>query len=118
MSADDSANVSKTETKDTIEVSEATSSIIPQKTEKNWVRFEEDDTSNNKINTPAVFPTETVHANITNNSSFTRSTSRSSENNVAILDVKPMRNVELPVATVEPIRQGFCEYLITTRHKN
>lgn len=54
---------------------------------------------------PAVISTESVQINLE------RSLSRSvTENNVAILDPKPLRNVELPVATVEPIRQGFCKF--------
>lgn len=54
---------------------------------------------------PAVISTESVQINLE------RSLSRSvTDNNVAVLDPKPLRNVELPVATVEPIRQGFCKF--------
>jgi hypothetical protein len=67
---------------------------------KGWVQFDEDGTDKAK-DTPAVIATESVHVNLE------RSISKPSENNVAVLDPKPMRNVELPVATVEPIRQGF-----------
>ncbi|XP_044267957.1 uncharacterized protein LOC123013493 isoform X2 [Tribolium madens] len=67
---------------------------------KAWVQFDEDGNGNNK-DTPAVIATESVQVNLE------RSISKPAENNVAVLDPKPMRNVELPVATVEPIRQGF-----------
>lgn len=73
---------------------------------KAWVQFDEDGTTNNSKDTPAVIATESVHVNLE------RSITKSPENtnNVAVLDPKPMRNVELPVATVEPIRQGFCRF--------
>ncbi|XP_050497655.1 uncharacterized protein LOC126878799 isoform X2 [Diabrotica virgifera virgifera] len=71
-------------------------------TKKNWVKFDEDRSANKSADTPAVINTESVQVNIE------RSLNRSIDtNNVAILDPKPLRNVELPVATVEPIRQGF-----------
>ncbi|KAJ8934640.1 hypothetical protein NQ314_013239 [Rhamnusium bicolor] len=67
---------------------------------KSWVQFDEDSAGNK--NSPAVISTESVQVNLE------RSLNKSLEsNNVAILDPKPLRNVELPVATVEPIRQGF-----------
>ncbi|CAG9827268.1 unnamed protein product [Diabrotica balteata] len=69
---------------------------------KNWVKFDEDRSANKNSDTAAVINTESVQVNIE------RSLNRSIDtNNVAILDPKPLRNVELPVATVEPIRQGF-----------
>ncbi|XP_063902727.1 uncharacterized protein LOC135122467 isoform X2 [Zophobas morio] len=68
---------------------------------KAWVQFEEDEKNANIKDAPAVIATESVHVNLE------RSLSKPAENNVAVLDPKPLRNVELPVATVEPIRQGF-----------
>lgn len=79
---------------------------------KNWVQFDEQATSTAKTSTddadsPAVITTESVQVNLE------RSFSKSTDNgNVAVLDPKPLRNVELPVATVEPIRQGFCKLYI------
>ncbi|XP_018561577.1 uncharacterized protein LOC108903770 isoform X2 [Anoplophora glabripennis] len=67
---------------------------------QSWVQFDEDSTQNK--DSPAVITTESVQVNLE------RSLSKSTDsNNVAVLDPKPLRNVELPVATVEPIRQGF-----------
>ncbi|KAL3283417.1 hypothetical protein HHI36_006562 [Cryptolaemus montrouzieri] len=72
---------------------------------KTWVQFE-DETENVGKSEPAVIPTENVHV-------LERSFSKpspggiNSDTNGAVLDPKPLRNVELPVATVEPIRQGF-----------
>ncbi|KAG5877652.1 hypothetical protein JTB14_038328 [Gonioctena quinquepunctata] len=76
-------------------------SPIPHHTPpQNWVKFEEDTTK--AKDSPAVITTESVQVNLE------RSLSKSLDGtNVAILDPKPLRNVELPVATVEPIRQGF-----------
>ncbi|CAG9766860.1 unnamed protein product [Ceutorhynchus assimilis] len=54
---------------------------------------------------PAVLSTESVQ--VTLERSLSRSMNESMNNHVAGLDQKPLRNVELPVATVEPIRQGF-----------
>lgn len=69
---------------------------------KGWVHFDEEATDKNK-DAPAVINTENVQVNLE------RSLSTSlGENNVAVLNPKPLRNVELPIATVEPIRQGFC----------
>lgn len=56
-------------------------------------------------NSPAVITTESVQFNL--DKSLSRSMSESANNNV-VRDPK-LRNVELPVATVEPIRQGFCK---------
>uniref|UniRef100_A0A6P7FYT9 Transmembrane protein 268 n=1 Tax=Diabrotica virgifera virgifera TaxID=50390 RepID=A0A6P7FYT9_DIAVI len=76
-------------------------------TKKNWVKFDEDRSANKSADTPAVINTESVQVNIE------RSLNRSIDtNNVAILDPKPLRNVELPVATVEPIRQGFIQLTV------
>lgn len=70
---------------------------------KNWVHFDEESNGTSK-DAPAVINTENVQINLE------RSLSTSAtENNVAVLDPKPLRNVELPIATVEPIRQGFCK---------
>lgn len=57
---------------------------------------------------PAVLSTESVQVNLER--SLSRSMTETTGNNVAVLDPKPLRNVELPVATVEPIRQGFCKF--------
>lgn len=73
---------------------------------KAWVQFEEESDPSKK-DSPAVITTESVQVNLER--SLSKSTDNSS-NNVAVLDPKPLRNVELPVATVEPIRQGFCKY--------
>lgn len=67
---------------------------------KGWVHFDEENSGPNKDDTPAVINTENVQVNL--------STSVQ-ENNVAVVDPKPLRTVELPVATIEPIRQGFCK---------
>lgn len=74
---------------------------------KGWVQFENDDGNNdNNKDAPAVIATESVQLNLERSISKTPI-----ENNttVPVLDPKPLRNVELPVATVEPIRQGFCK---------
>lgn len=71
---------------------------------KAWVQFEEESNAA-KNDSPAVITTESVQVNLER--SLNKSTDNS--NNVAVLDPKPLRNVELPVATVEPIRQGFCK---------
>lgn len=69
---------------------------------KAWVQFEEE--SSSKKDSPAVITTESVQVN------FEKSFNKPSDNsNVAVLDPKPLRNVELPIAAVEPIRQGFCK---------
>ncbi|CAH1108840.1 unnamed protein product [Psylliodes chrysocephalus] len=76
-------------------------SPTPQKPQ-NWVKFDEEQPVNNESDSAAVINTESVQVNIE------RSLNRSTEsNNVAVFDPKPLRNVELPIATVEPIRQGF-----------
>lgn len=79
---------------------------IPQPpASKAWVQFDEESASNK--DSPAVITTESVQINLE------RSLSKSIDSsNVAVLDPKPLRNVELPVATVEPIRQGFCKCLL------
>lgn len=69
---------------------------------KAWVQFDEESSTNK--DSPAVITTESVQVNLER--SLNKSTDSS---NVAVLDPKPLRNVELPVATVEPIRQGFCK---------
>lgn len=73
---------------------------------KSWVKFE-DETSENKNSEAAVIPTENVQVL---ERSFSKPSSPGTENNAAVLDPKPLRNIELPVATVEPIRQGFGEF--------
>lgn len=67
---------------------------------QSWVKFEEEEAANNK-HEAAIIPTENVQVNLE------RSFSKTPTDNVAVLDPKPLRNVELPIATVEPIRQGF-----------
>lgn len=54
---------------------------------------------------PAIISTESVQVNLER--SLSKSVTENTSNNVAVLDPKPLRNIELPVATVEPIRQGF-----------
>ncbi|KAF2903710.1 hypothetical protein ILUMI_02467 [Ignelater luminosus] len=68
---------------------------------KGWVKFEEENSKQNST-APAVINTESIQVNLERSMS-----SSLSDNNVPVLDPKPLRNVELPVATVEPIRQGF-----------
>lgn len=71
---------------------------------KGWVQFEEEAVENK--DSPAVITTESVQVNLD------RSYSKPPEsNNVAVLDPKPLRNIELPIAAVEPIRQGFCKWI-------
>lgn len=72
---------------------------------KGWVQFENDDGNDNNKDAPAVIATESVQLNLERSISKTPL----ENNTVAVLDPKPLRNVELPVATVEPIRQGFCK---------
>lgn len=67
---------------------------------KGWVHFEDDSSTENKSEA-AVINTESVEVNLER--------SISSENNTAIQNPKPLRHVELPIATVAPIRQGFCK---------
>lgn len=72
---------------------------------KGWVKFEEENSKQNNT-TAAVINTESIQVNLERSMS-----SSLSDNNVPVLDPKPLRNVELPVATVEPIRQGFCKFI-------
>ncbi|KAL1491015.1 hypothetical protein ABEB36_011676 [Hypothenemus hampei] len=102
---------------------------VPEPTPKTWVKFDDETREQTselkqiKLEKPpkktvkkpvddddaaAVIPTESVQVNLER--SLSRSmTEQSPENgnNVAVLNPNPMRNVELPVAAVEPIRQGF-----------
>ncbi|XP_023016333.2 uncharacterized protein [Leptinotarsa decemlineata] len=92
----DSTTPKKTENEQDISISPTPQPPSPQ----NWVKFEED--ASEQKNSPAVITTESVQVNLE------RSLSKSLDSpNVAVLNPKPLRNVELPVATVEPIRQGF-----------
>lgn len=64
------------------------------------------DNAKQKIDdSPAIISTESVQVNLER--SLSKSVTENTSNNVAVLDPKPLRNIELPVATVEPIRQGF-----------
>lgn len=99
---------------------------IPQPApSKSWVTFDDEterksngekveiitskQAKKDKNDSPAVISTESVQINLER--SLSKSTSSDGTgNNVAVLDPKPLRNVELPVATVEPIRQGFCKF--------
>ncbi|CAH1142283.1 unnamed protein product [Phyllotreta striolata] len=85
-----------------VEAQPSTANLTPQKPQ-NWVKFDEEQHQNEERNAAAIINTESVQLNVE------RSLSRPAEgpNNVAVLDPKPLRNVELPIATVEPIRQGF-----------
>ncbi|XP_066263074.1 uncharacterized protein [Euwallacea similis] len=57
---------------------------------------------------PAVLSTESVQVNLERSLSRSMNESTgSASNNMAVIEPKPLRNVELPIATVEPIRQGF-----------
>lgn len=79
---------------------------VPQPSpNKGWVHFDEENAE--VKNEPAVIATESVQVTLE------RSISSLPDNNVPVRDPKNLRNVELPVATVEPIRQGFCKYLFT-----
>lgn len=69
-----------------------------------WVRFEEE-AQNGKHTDAAVITTESIQVNLE------RSISSLNENSTPIPDPKPLRNIQLPTATVEPIRQGFCKCL-------
>lgn len=86
----------------------ATEENLNSKTTSNrgWVHFDEENSSENKDNdSPAVLNTENVQVNLE-----TSLNASLQENNVAVVDPKPLRNVELPVATIEPIRQGFSTF--------
>lgn len=76
---------------------------------KNWVHFDEENTNDNK-NAPAVINTENVQVNLER--SLSGSVSVEGGSNVAVVEPKPLRNVELPIATVEPIRQGFSKWIV------
>ncbi|XP_030752426.1 uncharacterized protein LOC115879655 isoform X3 [Sitophilus oryzae] len=102
---------------------------IPQPTpSKSWVTFDDEtepktnsdnvepqtklsvdpssDNAKQKIDdSPAIISTESVQVNLER--SLNKSVTENTSNNLAVLDPKPLRNIELPVATVEPIRQGF-----------
>lgn len=71
---------------------------------KGWVHFDEE-AADGKESQPAVINTESIQVNLE------RSISSLNENSgTPARDGKTLRNVELPVATVEPIRQGFSNY--------
>ncbi|XP_044750225.1 uncharacterized protein LOC123310687 isoform X2 [Coccinella septempunctata] len=89
-------NISKNEAQTESPLAQSTPS-------KSWVQFE-DETLENKNSEAAVIPTENVQVL---ERSLSKPSSPGISNNIAVLDPKPLRNVELPVATVEPIRQGF-----------
>lgn len=73
---------------------------------KGWVHFDEENTQD-KDSEPAVINTESIQVNLE------RSLSSINENNsTPVRDPKNLRNVELPVATVEPIRQGFSKFYL------
>lgn len=69
---------------------------------KNWVHFDEE-AGPGAESAPAVISAENVQV------SLERSVGGAEANNVAVVEPKPLRNVELPIATVEPIRQGFSK---------
>lgn len=73
---------------------------------RGWVHFDEENSSQNRQDdSPAVLNTENVQVNLE-----TSLNASLQENNVAVVDPKPLRNVELPVATIQPIRQGFSTF--------
>lgn len=76
---------------------------------KSWVHFDEENGDGSK-NAAAVINTENVQVNLER--SLSGSVSVEGGSNVAVVDPKPLRNVELPVATVEPIRQGFSKWRV------
>lgn len=76
---------------------------------KGWVHFDEENGDESK-NAPAVINTENVQVNLER--SLSSSVNVEAGSNVAVVDPKPLRNVELPIATVEPIRQGFSEWRV------
>lgn len=76
---------------------------------KGWVHFDEENRDESK-NAPAVINTENVQVNLER--SLSSSVNVEAGSNVAVVDPKPLRNVELPIATVEPIRQGFSEWRV------
>lgn len=110
--------------KETEEIGQGNSvAPIPQPTpSKGWIKFDDDappsQSTDLKSNahpedSPAVIKTESVQVNLE------RSLTKSLDNaNVAVLDPKPLRNVELPIATVEPIVQGFSRsvYFLDKSH--
>lgn len=72
---------------------------------KGWVHFDEENPTT-KESEPAVISTESVQVNLE------RSINSLPENNVGKRDTnRSLKNVELPVAMVEPIRQGFCKFM-------
>ncbi|XP_019873176.1 uncharacterized protein LOC109601376 isoform X2 [Aethina tumida] len=76
---------------------------VPQPTpNKSWVQFDDEKSpaKPDAKDSPAVITTESVQVNLE------RSLNKSLDNGPPP-DPKPLRNVELPIATVEPIRQGF-----------
>lgn len=94
-------NISKNETQTESPIAHSTPS-------KSWVQFE-DETSENKNSDAAVIPTENVQVL---ERSFSTPSSPGIDNSNNSKDPKPYKNVELPVATVEPIRQGFGEFIL------
>lgn len=77
---------------------------LPQPSpKKGWIKFEEDTSK------PAVISTESIQVNLERglNSSMTESNSA--------VESKALRNVELPVAAAEPIRQGFGTHIVLER---
>lgn len=71
---------------------------------KGWVHFDDDNPQQNKSEA-AVISTESVEVNLERSIS----TSLPENGNSAVQNAKPLRTVELPVAAVAPIRQGFCK---------
>lgn len=69
---------------------------------KGWVHFDDESPKEKRKSDAAVINTESVEVNLE------RSISTLPENGNTSTQ-KTLRNVELPIATVAPIRQGFCK---------
>lgn len=65
---------------------------------KNWVHFDEEGGDGAEKATPAVISAENVQVN------------GPQQESTAVAVREPLRTVELPVAVVEPVRQGFGEW--------
>lgn len=76
---------------------------------KGWVHFDEDNPQESNKSEAAVINTESVEVNLERSIS---SSLPENGNNGSVQNSKTLRNVELPIAAVAPIRQGFCELTI------
>lgn len=105
--------MSDTKEGDQVGQGSAVAPVPPQSPTKSWVQFDDEtstassipDSKQQEDSPAAVINTESVQVHLERSLNKSLDTS----NNVAILDPKPLRNVELPIATVEPIVQGFSK---------